>query len=1254
MFGIKTGMILKDAPGIHNKPKHDAKVPNPETCIQIMSEVKKIVDNYVCTDTKLEIIDDATYGDGNQWYEICERTNDFANWYSYIFICGKIEETNSEGLFSIPWDLVIDFDPSSEIDGLYKQYVDTTEVQPKIRTLEMIDSKRAFKVSNNPYWVMANGMSDKPESIVPDTKWRAVYGRNLDDLLGGFKKAYAKPAKVFVYNISNEKNLVKIVDEFQDAYESGDEIEFFVIEPKDFFSQIDYKNFMKENISFSSFCNKLSESVHTSLPKKPNEVCVPTSAGVKCKLEPNFIAELGDSFELVYEGIESSIVDENALKAKYFYRGDCSISWYGIAKGFDVVRDAQKDLADSIEKNIKEKARVLKTILYEPGVGGTTMLRRLAWQFSSKHPTLILQSYSAEETCHSVQKLYDITHMPTLIFADSNTVEVDEAKLLQEELKKLGFKFVICYFQRKMRRLSGQTAASIIDSFNNREAIEMSEKLDQYIDGVEIRDNLRSICESVDSIERTPFIMSMYAFSDDFRGTKPYIGKYLDAVNGHIKKILFAVSLADFGNVTLPLQYFGNLYPGSSVADFVNDIIPEIDKLVRVEEIGGKTCIRIRYHQFGEEILRQMSLGYEAESISLTNLIDYILEFIEDSRNKRVGYAQDEVDVMRNLFITRTADVDSERPVFSALIQKLREETKRSNDGTYDETNDSIERIFNKLFEVYPEEPHFAAHLARYYFYIERNYDKGFHFINAAIELSDATRDAVDPLILHMKAMGYSSIITQSLIREVYDAAELSDKELVKDKIEEIEETAEKAFDLFEAVRKSNSGEAGHVSDIRLCISIANMARNLMEETDYSKFVFSEESEWAVKYIDRATVLWEECKGIANDPSSEEMGEIETRLNSVTASLQNSIGLWEEYVEKSNGKNKIRGRRLLAQAYNRRINQTTENIDQKQVARIVELMESNMLEDPDNPANIRIWFEAIQRLNVENPEELMWDAMSKLNRWVALTDSVEAHFYRFILKFLQALEGSSRAEEDLKKLLRELKTKSANEYNRTATRYWLMNTGKGLAALMTSSRSRREKLSDDEMIEKLKNITGRISNNYVNDAHAYINWRGLDIYFNPSSTRGEIDKSKVNQRVIFGVGFSYDGPRAFNTSIRLAGLEEIETISILPETGKVVKCEVIKNTEYYVRVKIIGADKENETASIHINELKEPYSSKRRPDPGEVLETQVIGRGFDQKRNESTWKLTMYIEGEEPEVNPKDSAFAIALNKANARKTKNK
>lgn len=177
------------------------------------------------------------------------------------------------------------------------------------------------------------------------------------------------------------------------------------------------------------------------------------------------------------------------------------------------------------------------------------------------------------------------------------------------------------------------------------------------------------------------------------------------------------------------------------------------------------------------------------------------------------------------------------------------------------------------------------------------------------------------------------------------------------------------------------------------------------------------------------------------------------------------------------------------------------------------------------------------------------------------------------------------------------------------------------------------------MAKKMRLIVGRISNNYVNESHAYINYHGTEIYFNPSATKGEIDKSKINQRVKFGIGFSYDGPRAYNSSIQLMGKEDVEEVRNI-ETGMIIKCEVIKNVAFFTQVRLVGYSEE--VGSIHIDELSNPFNRNHRPSIGSVFEVKVLNQKFDNKTQRNIWMLTMNVSGSSDEER-EETAMAKAL-----------
>lgn len=1244
-IGVDSQKIIGNAKAVNNGPKHDRTIPDPNLYKVVLEEVRKIIKNYVDENAELELIDDFLYGADKAWYEILEDTSDFNSAYSYVLITRRIESVPVKDLFSLKWDLVIDMDPDSDINGLAHNFTNITGITPRVRTLDFANSRKKFSFSHMPYWIMANGTSDIPDSVVDPKKWGTAHGKYLTSLLEEFHKEYSNPVKAFVYPIENERNLRKIVDTFNDVYDSGDEIDFYVLSADGEHSSIDDENFRISALSIEEFAEDLGkynqDSKFTSGIIKRE---LPSENNKRVLLDENFVTELGDSFDTVFIDIDQEDeLDSEKCSRIAFYKGIQAISWYGLREHFDVIQPEQKKIEDKITQDMKDRGRLLRKVYYVPGIGGTTLMRRLAWEFREIYPTLILNRLN-EQTGKNLQKIYDITHCPILIFADNNFIEFDELKNLQIELKRMGFAFVICYFQRKLKGIRVENEGSIytiVHDFGIRETRQMQTKLQELLDDKDAKEAFDGHIKEFVGSDRLPFVLSMYAFDKDFKGIKAYIANFLEKMNDQSKKILFALSLADYGNVSINVQYFMDLFNDESADEFLLEESPGINELVRVEDTFGKSTIRIRYHLFGEEILKQMSNGRDATEISFLDLVDNILGFIEDSRSNRFNINQDTLNLLRSLFITRKADVNAERPVFSSLIMKLRDEHRTSFVEGYDPSTDAIVRIFNKLVEVYPEEPHFTAHLARFYFYIDKNYEKGFHNIDSAIELSETEMGHVDPLLYHMKAMGYSSRITniyrKDLLRNFRDDSQYDTSELK----EKIQEDAESAFKYFKMVRDSNIGVAGHVSEINLCIQIAYLAKNLLdEEEDFNEYLVSDNGKWAMQYIDRAETLWDECKQLASDSAYEDLDGIEERLHSLTASIEESIDIWKNYITNAGNKNCTQARRILARSYLKAAGQTTSlEIKKDFYAKVVQLMEDNIAEENHHVGNIRIWFDSIKQIEVENQDQLIQDAVIKLNRWVNLTDSVDAHYYRFILKFIQAVDGSTLSEGELPKLLRELKQKAANKYNRTVPQHWLSKNGKGINALVTNNRNRRNAIPEDEMAEMLFPFIGRISNNYVNDSHAYINWHGVEVYFNPSATRGEISKVNIGQRIRFGLGFSYDGPRAYNSSIKLLGKDDFVEIKREIESGIAVKCEVIKNVGYYVQVRIIGF---SEIGSIHVNELTEPYSAGNRPDIGTVFEGKVLTKKFDNARHRDVWLITMNMDNIKEDVT-EETAMARAM-----------
>ena len=532
LAGINRDKIIKNAPVVNNSPKHDRTIPDPSLYKESLEEVRKIIRQYVDENAELEIIDDSIYGDGNSWYEILEDTSEFNSAYSYVLITKRIASDDIRGLFSIKWDLVVDMDPDSDINGLAYNYTCITGITPRVRILDAVNSRRKYSFSHIPYWIMANGTSDIPESVVAPQKWGTAHGRFLSTAIEEFHREYAKPVKAFVYPFEDEKSLRKVIDSFNDVYDGGEEIDFCVLGADREYTSINEENFKISNISLQEFAGYLEKfNRDSSFVSGMIRREFPADNGKHVEIEDGFLTELEDSFDPVYIDIdrEDELDSEKCSRIK-FYQGLQEISWYGLREHFDVIQSDQKKIIEKISQDLKDRGRLLRRVYYIPGIGGTTLMRRLAWEFRESYPTLIVNRLN-EATGKNLQKIYDMTHTPILIFADNNNIEFDEIKNLHIELKRMGFAFVICYFQRKLKGIRDENHGSIyslVQNFGDREAKQMSSKLLELLPA-ETQEEFKYNIERIDKSDRLPFIYSLYAFDKEFKGIKPFVANFLES-----------------------------------------------------------------------------------------------------------------------------------------------------------------------------------------------------------------------------------------------------------------------------------------------------------------------------------------------------------------------------------------------------------------------------------------------------------------------------------------------------------------------------------------------------------------------------------------------------------------------------------------------------------------------------------------------------------------------------------------------------
>jgi hypothetical protein len=1236
--GIDLDFIGQKAYSVNNGPKHLGEITNAEDYIKVLEIVRKFILTFIDQDAHLLGIKSSNPQNFDELLKVFSLNKED---FTYMLITGEEIETEyqMESLLKGKWDLVFDFNPSTDNGGLASHYTDFNKVRPIIKELSKQTIRDMSVVMNVPYWIMGRGFSDRPETLIPSNKFIPKFGKFLNEFFAKFYSIYSNPLKIVVL-YDNERIINRIIEDIEAAYQpylegADDRPNYEIICFSDSeFSLESYYNINKLDSSKEDFIaflhrnplNTIEEQFKFKVPAHPYEE---NNNQKDVILPEEFVANISNYGQLVHLNI-ADINDEDEYNVEIdkenFLKGSSEISWQGLKRGFDVKRSSYNaKLFIPIQEYLSTRSRVfLPPITYLPGVGGTTLLRRVAFDFHNLYPTFILEKYIEGQTDSLIFELYRYSRMPILILIDSNLLDKEVPKRLRQSLQrsKKTIPFTIVYFDRNSDiKKNGKKKEADFEEFINSECMIMKDLLLPYIieteNKAERQNNLIRICKDSSQDEKTPFIMSLYAFEEEFDGIPAFIKKFLDPLNDEQKKYLVYLALVDFAiNKPIEMQFFNHNLKQEDAVGLLGENAA-FYHLVKVEY--NRKAFKIRYPLFSKEILKQVSnpTGIESNSndIIFSNLLKYILSFIEDSRYLGTGYSKNTENLLRELFITRE-EVDMLKSTFAPLIEKLRKEA-RENDI---ESNLLIGKIFQKLADVYPDEPHFIAHLARYYFYIEKDYTRGMEAINTAINVTDGE----DSHLYHMQAMGYSARIRQYHIPALLKAHRDYDLDETNHILNDMKVDAEIAFDIFKKVRnitaKGNDiNLAGYISDIELCISIVDAGKKITNSLSTEEFIQKNDNEWYTQLIDQACSLFEDCKQFSSSSEQNLLQEIEGNLSSILGDLEKTISIWEKYIQ-DNKSNNPKIRRLLARAYEKKLeNSTVKN--QEDIKRIMDLMEKNISVEPHKGNNIRIWFNAIRDYKTDNPLDLLDDAIIKLNGWIRETDTIEAHYYHFILTFIKAINGSTHHEQQLPILLGRLQFKANNSSNSTKIFEWL-GKGEGIDRLIHDKDFFNK---DIEQIDqsRLLQLTGRITPNFsLSNQSAYISLFGINVFFNPMYTPEGIDKQKENQRVTFGIGFSFEGPRAFNNSVRLLSSEEqthstSNSVNRDIHINEVVRCEVTGEREHYILCRIM---KNGEPASIHKAQFKEQHGDMLLPRKGKILEA-VVTNKKQLGNNRYTWEL---------------------------------
>jgi hypothetical protein len=1109
---------------ITNASKHLAKESDFEIQKKYLEEVRKFISEYIDDKVKLKVMENFEETDMSSWdllYSACDRFS--IEERNYILIIGPNQNIDKSYLknISIPkWNLIIDFDYNSEINGFFDCAYKKNEVLPhKLKASDLIDVNSFSRYSQTHYHYFANNFKGSGDTELKEySDWNRKFGKNTEVFLKSFSDVLSNQKNIVVILYNSRRHINFLCEKIELHF--GKNTQFiFANDFKDELLQVceDF-NGVKVNITIQEIAEGLANFSSNFGIVNPNkgqilipymEKSVSETSGILLASE---FAQLEEYFEVLHKGLPD--INENEESRRAFLIGENRISWFGLKNRFDVERqNFNKKFLKTIERVI-DNGRGKIFLVHEAGFGGTTVARRIAWEIHNDYPTLILKQYKDVKVRESLIMLHEKTRKTIFVILEvPQAITLDEIDALYKSIPQA--RPIVFLIVKRGKPNSNELVVSdwgndTIDLVNAYKPF-LSEYNNEVI-RLKKEKELDEILNSSDSYKKTPFYIGLLTFEEKFFALKDYIQKFVLEVldKDEQKRVLLYLSICDdYLGQGLPSSFFKKLFKVAnsdiiSLEKYFSKDSSIVDSLLSSSQEGNHKFWRIRHNFLAKELKKQILSGSsENPEIWRQGLADVCVKFIEDSISDSNTSEYIE-EILQKLFIGNRKDRAGED--FTSIINDI-------------ESLDDKELVFIALKETYPDNPHYCSHLARFYAYHNKNREKALQYADEAIRLSEI-EDNLDPLLYHIKGMCLRSIAFDEMTKHrklKFQKSNIPTEEY-NDVIDKLVPQAANQFELSRAIAKKQNrlDEYGYIAHIQLLINAIDYAIVISGKTKPD--FFSQNSEPYAEWLDLSESLLEEVRRINLD--DDESGKIEECVNEIMAFYENYEQILQNLRSQlEKGKNPSRTRRQIVRTYFRKKEDYSKDI--RTINNILSLMEQNIENEPDNEKNFYLWFQAARYSKVS-----IDDALNKLSKWKANSSSIDATYYFYILKVFRALQGYSDSTIDAFNLIKECRSKGKS--NITILEW----CGKGNDLTKFVS---RYSITPDNKEEKLELVQGYFTD-YTHDGSGKITIADkLEVFFSP--TQAKLTSSDLNKPVEFYLGFSYDGLRADSYSVRLKGYE---------------------------------------------------------------------------------------------------------------------
>ena len=1037
------------------------------------------------------------------WEQLYRAADGFDQRRIYIAVFDREPEAEPEdwsAMASVNWSVVVDYDTGTDTVGNFAA-ARTQFSERRALHLTALDEVPAI-TSRSIVWIAAAGLDSRPTTR-PSGNWRD-WNRSKSPMLERAMNELARltePAPVTVIVFSGDAQHVTTTCEVIDrtfAYRVD-----YVFASQDvttFENLVDSFDATAIAISLPDVCHGLRElgrDVELSQTTR-----FPRFGGGTVAMPIDRARWVEEQLELVHWDVGLAAQDQTLEDA--FLKG-AIVSWNELNVGVDADRAARSSLEHQIRKELEVRATRRVNFWHWPGAGATTVARRIAWNLQREYPTVVALEIEPQQTAERVRYLFGITRLPILIVIDLPGVTAEVVDRFYDALRRSHVPAVLFNVERRFDARVGSGTHYLDAMLTTREAVALSGVLTTRVPSR--RQELELLIDEADRRKRSPFYFGLVAFGRDFQGLEAYVAARLSRSTDPIREAVILMAFAYYyGQVSLSLQTFAPVFGiRSSKLVIMSEVIPDYLRELLVDVNNG---VRPAHQLIAEEVLQQ-ELGQKTGN----------------RRNWRNGLA----DLAISFVDLLSALPHGDRGVISSILRAVIIERGygQSPAGPWDagfsrflDDIPSVEgqqRVLEHLTEALPEEPHFWAHLGRFYSRVVRDHSKAHVAHEAALGIiSD------DPLLHHMAGMGWRN--------ELYDHLNSLDSDsdrATEDRTFQLVGEATREFEAARALdRRSEYNYISQVQMIQRVVGQVSNAKGFLHEV--MRFLTLRGNDRYRELVDVAQNLLSDLALIKGDETPSQF-HVRTQ-----ADLERLHGNHAEAIQRlTNALDRRESfkpplRRAIIRAYIARRRDDWGQLTQNELARVVELAIANIEEEPASDYNLRLWLRAVRTENA-----LDADRVAERLTYKRLQDpSVDTTYYLYIMKFLQLELGDLAAAAEVPVLIEEC-VRLGRHLSRASSSFEWLGREAGIASLVHVSTLggwdvQKEFWANTDQLRPVKGHIARIRDQGSGEIELT---SGLRAFFTPSRGAvpgGYIAGQDVGREVEFFLGFSYEGLRAWS------------------------------------------------------------------------------------------------------------------------------